>query len=237
MDQHNNLNVKLCNLQFNKLKSEIKNGTEVTLKISSNVVCDSNDENNFPHKLLSTNTQVSKLCKAFTNGSSANIKLSKTQFHKIGQSGEFLGKILGPLIKPGLPLIGNVLKRLAKSVLMPLGLTAAATDGAIHKKMFGSGATTLIISNEEMNDIMKIIKSLEEPGLLINSVSETIKNEAKQQKGGFLSVLLGTLGASLLGNLLTRKGAIATSQGQGAIRAGEGRFKAGKGTVRAGQDF
>ena len=181
--------------------------------------------------------QVSKLCKAFTNGSSANIKLSKTQFHKIGQSGGFLGKILGPLIKPRLPLIGNVLKRLAKSVLMPLGLTAATTDAAIHKKMFGSGATTLIISNEEMNDIMKIIKSLEEPGLLINSVSETIKNEAKQQKGGFLSVLLGTLGASLLGNLLTRKGAILTSQGQGAIRAGEGRFKADEGTVRAGQDF
>ena len=120
---------------------------------------------------------------------------------------------------------------------MPLGLTAAATDAAVHKKMFGSGATTLIFSNEEMNDIMKIIKSLEEPGLLINSVSETIKNEAKQQKGGFLSVLLGTLGASLLGNLLTRKGAIATSQGQGAIRAGEGGFKAGEGTVRAGQDF
>ena len=93
MDQHNNLNVKLCNLQFNKLKSGIKNGTEVTLKIFSNVVGDSNDENNFPHKLLSTNTQVSKLYKAFTNGSSANIKLSKTQFLKIGQSGGFLGKI------------------------------------------------------------------------------------------------------------------------------------------------
>ena len=78
--------------------------------------------------------------------------------HKIGQSGGFLGRLLGPLLKTGLPLIGNVLKPLAKSVLIPLGLTAAAstTDAAIHNKMFGSGFTTLIISNEEMEDIMKI---------------------------------------------------------------------------------
>ena len=106
------------------------------MKISSNVVGDSNDENNFLHKLLLTNTQVSKLCKAFANGSSANIKLSKTQLHKIGQSGGFLGRLLGPLLKTGLPLIGNVLKPLAKSVLIPLGLTAtvSATDAAIYKK-------------------------------------------------------------------------------------------------------
>ena len=85
----------------------------------------------------------------------------------------------------------NVLKPLAKSVLIPLGLAAAvsATDAAIHKKMFGSGVTTFIISIEEMNDIMKIVKSLEEPGLLIKSVSETIENEAKEQKGGFLGML------------------------------------------------
>ena len=112
-------------------------------------------------------------------------------------------------------LIGNVLIPLAKSVLIPLGLTAAAsaTDAAIHKKMFGSGNTTLKISNKEMNDIMKIIKSLEESELLIKGVSETIKIEAKEQKGGLLSMLLGTLSISLLGNLLTGKGAIATSQG------------------------
>ena len=85
----------------------------------------------------------------------------------------------------------NVLKPLAKSVLIPLGLAAAvsATDAAIHKKMFGSGVTTFIISIEEMNDIMKIVKSLEEPGLLIKNVSETIENEAKEQKGGFLGML------------------------------------------------
>ena len=86
MTQYNTLNVKLSNLQLNKLKSGIKNNTEVTLKISSNVVGDSDDENSFPHKLLLTNTQVSKLRKAFSNNFSANVKLSKTQVHKIRQS-------------------------------------------------------------------------------------------------------------------------------------------------------
>ena len=135
------------------MKSTIKYGIKVTLNLSSKIFRDSNNENNFPHKLLLTNTQVSKLCKAFTNNSSANIKLSKTQLHKIVQSRGFLGRLLGPLIKTELPLIGNVLKTLAKSVLIPLALTTAtsATDAAIHKKMFGSGFTTLIISNEEIN--------------------------------------------------------------------------------------
>ena len=94
----------MSNSQLNKLKLGIKNGTEITLKISSKVVGDSNDENNFPHKLLLINAQVSKLRKAFANGSSANIKLSETQLHKIGQSGEFLGRLLGPLQKTGLYL-------------------------------------------------------------------------------------------------------------------------------------
>ena len=229
MTQYNTLNVKLSNSQLNKLKSGIKNGTEVTLKLSSNVVGDSNDENNFPHKLLLTNTQVSRLLKTFANGSSANIKLSKTQLHKIGQSGGFLGRLLGPLLKTGLPLIGNVLKPLAKSVLIPLGLTAAAsaTDADIDKAMFGSGNTTLIISKEEIN-IMKIVKSIEESRLLIKGVSETIKNEAKEQKRGFFEMFLGPLGASLLGNLLI---------GKGTFRTSEGTFRAGKGIVRAGQDF
>ena len=104
-------------------------------------------------------------------------------------------------------LIGNVLKPLAKSVLTPLGLTTAvsATDVAIHKKLFGSGVPTFVDSNEEMNWIMKIIKSLEESGLLIKDVCKTIKNEAKEQKGRFPSMLLGTLGTSLLGNLFTGK--------------------------------
>ena len=197
------------------MKSTIKNRTKVTLNLSSNVIWDSKDENNFQHRLLLTNTQVSKLQKAFANNYLANIKLSKTQLHKIVQSGGFLGRPLGPLLKTGLLLIGNILKPLAKSVLIPLGLTAAAsaTDTAIHKRMFGSGFTTLIISNDEMNDIMKIVKSLEESGLLIKGMSELIQHEAKEQKGGFLGMLLATLGASLLRNLLTGEGGIATSQG------------------------
>ena len=143
MTQYNTSNVKLSNSQLEKLKSGIKNGAEVTLKLSSKVVGDSNDENNFPHKLLLINTQVSKLRKVFANNSSANIKLSKTQLHKIGQSGGFLGRLLGSLLETGLPLRKNVLKPSAKSVLIPLGLTATAsrTDAAIYKKMFGSGIT------------------------------------------------------------------------------------------------
>ena len=113
--------------------------------------------------MLLTNTQVLELCKAFANDSSANMKLSKTQLHKIGQSEGFLRRLFGPLLKTGLPQIGNILKSLAKSILMPIGLTAAApgTDAVIHKKMFGFSNTTLIIRNEKMNDNMKIVKSLE----------------------------------------------------------------------------
>ena len=118
----------MSNSQLNKLKLGIKNGTEVTLKISSDVVGDSNDENNFPHKLLLTNTQVLELGKAFANGSSANIKLSETQLHKIGQSGGFLGRLLGSLLKTGLTLIGNVLEPLPKTFSTPLGLTASASE-------------------------------------------------------------------------------------------------------------
>ena len=104
--------------------------------------------------------------------------------HKLGQSVGFLGIFLGQLIKSGLLSIGNILKPLAKSVLIPLGLTATASaiDTAIYKKMFGQSTTTLIISNEEMNDIMKIVMSIEESGLLIKGISETIKNEAKKRR-------------------------------------------------------
>ena len=149
MIEYHTLNVKLSLSQINKLKSEIKNGTEVTWKISSNVVGDSKDDNNFPHKLSLAIRQVSKLCNASTNNSSANINLSKTPLHKIGQSGGFLGRLLGPVLKTGLPLIVNVFKLLPKSVLIQLALTAAASaiDAAIHKKMFGSGNTTPTISN------------------------------------------------------------------------------------------
>ena len=122
----------------------------MVLRLSSNMIGD--NETNFHHKLLLTNRQVANLRKAFTNHLSADIKLSKTQLPKMIQSGGFLGRLLGPLLKTGLPLIKNVTKPLAKSVLISLGLTAAASaaDAEIHKKIFGSGhnnnsTTTLII--------------------------------------------------------------------------------------------
>ena len=126
------------------------------------------------------------------------------------QSGGFLANLLseltGPLMKLAMPL--------AKNVLAPLGLTTAMSpiDGSIKKKMLGSGTTTLIISNDEMN-IIKIVKSVEDSGVLSKGVSEIIQHEAKEQRGRFLPMLLGTLGASLLGNLLTG--------GKGVMRAGE----------------
>ena len=158
----------------------------------------SNHETNFPHKLLLTNRQVANLRKAFANHLSTDIKLSKTQLSKMIQSGGFLGRLLGPLLKTGLPLIKNVIKPLAKSVLIPLGLTAAvsAADAGIHKQILGSGhnnTTTLIISNDEIEDIIKIVKSLEDSRLLLKGVSEATQNEAKGEKGGFRSILLGTL--------------------------------------------
>ena len=143
--------------------------------------------------------------------------------YKIGQWGGFLSGVLRPFLKTSLPLMKNFLKSIGKNVWTPLGLTASALgiDAAILKKMLGSGTTPLIILNEELNDIIRIVKSLEESGLLIKGVSETIKNEAKIQQGGFLRMLLGTLSASLLRNLLI---------GKGTIRAGEAK-------IRAGQDF
>ena len=120
----------------------------------------------------------------------------------------------------GLPLMKNVLTPLAKSVLSPLRLSAgmSAADAAVQKKIYGSGSTALIISREEIEDVMKIVKSLAQSGLLIKRISETIKNESKEQKGGFLSMLLGTLAASMLGSALTGRGIIRT--GEGTIRAG-----------------
>ena len=116
----------------------------------------------------------------------------------------------------------NVIKPLAKNFLIPLKLTAAASaaDSGLHKKIFGSGKTTLIISNDEMEDIIKVVKSLEDSGLLLKGFCEAIQNEVKKQKGGFLSILLGTSGASLLGNILAGKGM--NKAGEGFLTAGYG---------------
>ena len=165
MTQNNSLNVKLSNSQLDKLKSAIKNKTELVLRLSSNMIGD--DGNNFPHKLLLTSRQVANLHKAFADKSSTDIKLTKTQISKMIQSGGFLARLLDPLLKTGLPLIKYVIKPLAKSILIPLGLTAAASagDARIHKKILGSGhrpssstshnnTATLIISNDEIEDII-----------------------------------------------------------------------------------
>ena len=123
---------------------------------------------------LLTNRQVANFCKVFTNNSPTDIKLSKTQLSKIIKSGGFLRRLLGPLLKTGLPFMKNVVKSLAKSVLIPLGLTVAASaaDAGINKNILGSGTTTLIKSNAEMKDIFKEVKSLEDSGLLLKRVSE-----------------------------------------------------------------
>ena len=169
--------------------------------------------------MLLTNRQVANLRKAFANYLPTDIKLSKTQISTIIQSGRFLGRLLGPLLKTRLTLMKNVIKPLAKSVLIPLGLTAeaSAADAGIHKKILGSGTTTLIISKDEMKDIIRIVKSLEVSRLLMEGVNETIQNEAKEQKGGFLSTLVGTLGVTLLENILV---------GRGINRAREGVIRA-----------
>ena len=159
MTQYSSLNVKLSNSQLNKFKSAIKNETEVVLRLSSNMIGD--NETNFPHKLLLTNRQVANLRKAFANYLSTDIKLSKTQISKMIQSGGFLGRLLGPLLKTGLPLMKNVIKPLAKSVLILLGLNevASAADAGIR-------AGIHIISNDEMDDIIRIVKSLKDSSLL-----------------------------------------------------------------------
>ena len=138
------------------------------------------------------------------------------------QKGAFL-KFLMPLLKSGLPLLKSVVKGM-------LGLTAAAsaTDAVINRKILGSRThTTLIISNDDMQDPLKLVKSLEDSGILLSEITKTVKNEVKEQKGGFLSMLLGTLGASLLGDLLTKN-----LSGRGVIRAGEETIRAGYGSKR-----
>ena len=140
------------------------------------------DETNFPHKLLLSNRQVANLRKAFANYLSAGINLSKTQLSTMMQLRGILGRLLGLLLETRLPLMKSVIQPLGKHVLIPLGLTAAASaaDEGIHKKVLGSGHnTTLIISNNEMKDILKIVKSLEDSGLLLEGVSETIKNGSR----------------------------------------------------------
>ena len=194
MDEQFKVNVKLSNSQLNKLKTAAKNQTEVTLRMNFKMF----NGNNLPHELLLTTRQKAKVRNAFNNNMSTDLKLSKAQISKIIQSEGFLGSLLSKLASP----LMKVAIPLAKTVLAPLGITAAAsaTDAGIQKKIHGSGTTTLIISNEEMNDIMKIVQALEDSIFLLKGITKTIENETKDQKEGFLGMLLGTLGAGLLVN-------------------------------------
>ena len=138
------------------------------------MIGNSDCETNFHHKLLLTNRQIANFREAFPNNTPTNIRLSKTQLSKMIQLGGFLGRLLGPLLKTGLPLIESLIQPLAKSVLIPLRLTGAASaaDAGIHKKILRSGHnTTLIISNNDMENILKIVKSLEDSELLLEGVS------------------------------------------------------------------
>ena len=229
MVEYSEVNCKLTNVQFNKLKKAVKSNEGATLRLGIRNF----NKDKHPHELLLTTRQNTKLRNAANNNSATDIKLSKAQIKKIIQSGGILGKLLcklvGPLMKVAMPL--------AKNVLAPLGLTAAisAIDGSIQKKIHGLGATKgagvkLIIEQEDMKDIMKIIKALENSGILLKGVSKTIENETKEQSGGFLSMLLGTLGASLLGKLLTG-GKVIMRAGDGIVRAGSGSKKKPKFTV------
>ena len=196
MVEYSEINCKLKNVQLNELKKAAKSNEGATLRLGIKNF----NKNEHLHELLLTTRQNTKLRNAISNNLTTDIKLSKAQMKKIIQSGGFLGKLLsklaGPLMKVALPL--------AKNVLGPLGVAASmsAIDGSVQKKIHGSGIK-LIIEQEDMKDIMKIIQALENSGILLKGVSKAIKNETKEQRGGFLSMLLGTLGANLLGNLLT----------------------------------
>ena len=142
--------------------------------------------NNLPHELFLTTRPTTKLRNVIENNMLTDIKLSRAQKSKIIQSGGFIGKIFGPLLKTGLPLLKSVIKPLGL-----LGLTAAssAIDAGVQKTIYGSGTKTLVISNEEMNDIMKIVQALKDSNILLKGATKTIKNETREQKGGFYWVL------------------------------------------------
>ena len=174
MVEYSKVNVKLSDTQLKKLKTAVKNKTGTTLRINLKMF----NGNDLPHELLLTTRQKTKLRNAFNNNMSTDLKRSKAQISKIIQYGGFLGsllsKLVGSLMKVAIPL--------AKNLLVPLGITAAASaiDAVDQQKIHGSGTTTLIISNEEVNDIRKIIQALEDSNILLKGVTKTIKNETKE---------------------------------------------------------
>ena len=175
MVEYSKVNGKVTNTQLKKPKTAVKNKIETTLRMSLKMF----DGNNLPHELLLTTRQKAKLRNVFNNNMSTDLKLFRAQISKILQSSGFLGSLLsklaGPLMKVAIPLV--------KDVLAPLGITAAASviDAGIQKKIHGSGTATLIISNEEMNGIMKIAQALEDSNILLKGFTKAIKNETKDK--------------------------------------------------------
>ena len=185
MAEYRKVNAKLTDMQLKKLKTAVKNKAGTTLRMSLKMF----DGNDLPHELLLKSRQRTKLRNVFNNNMSTGVKLSEAQISKLIQSGGVLGSLLSKLAGP----LMKVTIHLAKNVLAPLGITAAAsvTDAEIQKKIHGSGTTTLIISRKEINDLIKIIQALQDSNILLKGVTKTIKNETKKQKGGFLSMCVG----------------------------------------------
>ena len=178
MVEYSKVNVKLSERQLKKLETAVKKKTGTTLRMSLKVL----DGNDLPFEFLLTTRQNTKLRIVFNNNMSTDLTLSKAQIPKIIQPGGFLASLLsklaGPLMKVAVPL--------AKNILAPLGITAAASaiDAGIQKKIHGSGrpsSTTLIFSNKEIN-IIKIVQALEDSNILLKGGAKTIKNETKEQK-------------------------------------------------------
>ena len=193
MLEYSKVNVKLSDRQPKQLKTAVKIKTGTTLRMTLKMLY----RNDLSHELLLTTRQKTKLKNSFNNNMSIDLKLCKVQISKIIQSGGFLGSLLGKLAGP----LTKVAISSAKNVLAPLGITAAATaiDEGNQKKIHDSGTKTLIILNKEMNDILQIVQPLEDSNILLKGVPKTVKNETKA--------------ASLLGNLLSRKGIVRTGSG------------------------
>ena len=179
MDEYSKLNVKLSNVHLEKLKTSVKDKTGAALRMGLKMF----EGGHLPHKLFLTRRHKTKLRKALMNNMQIDIKFSKAQISKIIISGGFLGSLLIKLACPSM----KVAVPLAKNILAPLGITAAASaiDVGIQKKIHGSGTTSLIISNEKMNDITKIVQALEDSNILLKGVTKTIKNKTKEQKEDF----------------------------------------------------
>ena len=220
MVKYSKLNAKLTDTQPQKLNTAAKNKTET----APGMVLKMFDGNDLPNLLLLTTKLKTKLRNSLNNNISTDINFSKAQISKLIQSEGFLGSLLSKLAG----LLMNVSIPLVKNILAPPGFTesALAIDTGIQKKIHGSGTTTLIISKEEMNDVMKIVQALEGSNILLKGVTKTIKNETKEQKGGFLSMLLGTLGAISLGNMPARREIVrarcGNKKGKAIVRAGFG---------------